>query len=130
MKFQRYHPLFITLSDEEETEYCKWHDVGGIVDCLKIIFPAGPYEVYHESGQEEKTICVANGNKYFIESRDQIPIRHQGGELTPGYILMVYPPNGEWYVLGYADDYDGKTAEWDETKDKWRVTNGLPDKRY
>jgi len=120
MKFKRYHPAFVTLSDEEEKEYEKWRDVNGVADCMRVLFPSGPYEKYHDGMPDEKVICVASGHKYFIETR----------ELADIHCLMDYAPDGKWWVLGCVDGGDGKTAEWDEDKEEWRITDGLPEKRY
>ena len=120
MKFKKYHPSFVTLSDEEEREYQKWHDVNGIVDCMRIVFPAGPYMVYHGGMPEERVACLSNGHKYFIETRESADM----------HCLMDYTPDGGWWVLGCVDGGDGKTVEWDEIREEWRITDGLPEKRY
>lgn len=121
MKFRMCQSVFITLSGEEEKEYQKWHDVNGIVDCLRIVFPSGPYMVYHDGMPEEKVACLANGHKYFIETRGP----------DDNHRLMDYTPDGRWCILGFINgDGDGKTAEWDESREEWRITDGLPEKRY
>lgn len=125
MKFRRWHPSFVTLRDDEEKEFQKWHDVNGIVDCMKLVFPAGPYMVYHGGMPEEKVACLSNGHKYFIESRDT----EFACDKSVHY-LMDYTPDGKYWVLGFVDgDGDGKTVEWDENREEWRITDGLPEKR-
>ena len=121
MKFRKYHPTFVELSDEEEKEYEKWRDVNGVADCMRVLFPSGPYETFHDGMPEEKVICVASGHKYFIET---------SCPESDWYVLMDYAPDGQWWVLGLTDCADGKTVEWDEDKEEWRITDGLPEKRY
>jgi len=125
MKFRRYHPAFIELDDEEEKEYQKWHDVNGVADCLKVVFPAGPYIACHDGMPEEKVVCVAEGHKYFI---DPDATSFVCGDSM--YVLMDYAPDGRWFAIGFVDKCDGKTVEWDKDREEWRITDGLPDKRY
>lgn len=124
MKFRKYHPAYIELSDEEEAEYQKWHDVNNLVDCLKILFPNGPYSIYNQDEQEESVINTEKGNKLFIETRDN-------GYMFP---LMDYCPDGSYWVLGFVKlvhgAIDDMTAEWNEDKEEWELSNGLPEKRY
>lgn len=123
MKFKKYHPDFISLDDAEEAEFRKWHEVEGLLDCLKVLYPSGPYAVYHANSQEEKTVCLTAGNEFFIETRD-------GDGLV---CLMDYTPDGKWWVRGYIEN-DGsipeQTATWDEDHESWRIRSGLPDRRY
>lgn len=37
MKFKMYHPSFVTLDDEEEKKFQRWHEVETVDDCLKIL---------------------------------------------------------------------------------------------
>ena len=127
MRFKKYHPNFIELDEAEESEYRKWHEVTGLEDCMKVLYPSGPYAVYHDGQPEEKTICLARGHEFFVDPlQEDMYIRG---------LLMDYLPDGSWIVMGFVhtdrnEELPEQTAKWDEDREEWNVRNGRPAPRF
>ena len=109
--------------------------VSSLKEMMEVVYPGGPYMVYHHGVSEEKTICVAKGYEFFIHvPKSQSKMRR---ELFPNMFdgfLMAYPPEGGWYVIGYVgldegDELPNQTAVWDEDHDRWSIRTGTPARR-
>lgn len=98
----------------------KWENANSLSDCLKIVFPNGPYKIFKMDNQEETVIEQSRGHQYFISV-----CTNPGGKVT-GYLTDFFP--GESFkIVGFTDFDDKSVATWDSNNESWEIRKGFPE---